>query len=143
MLRPLLRLAGVYRRHPGRLSDRGRPGLGHAALHAAGASGSDRAAERAKALMELRAAETEALTTPAWLDQGKGIVRLPIEEAMRIVVQRLGQEPGGGPVESDRPRREGHGSAAEGAGEAERIRVGQEPNERRAISSPRPSGHPG
>lgn len=58
-----------------------------------GPLGAERAAERAKALMELRASETEALTTPTWLDQGKGLVRLPVEEAMRIVVQDWGKNP--------------------------------------------------
>lgn len=49
--------------------------------------GEDRAAVRAKALSELRAAEAEALSTPAWIDQGKGIVRLPIERAMELVLE--------------------------------------------------------
>jgi len=44
-----------------------------------------RAAERARALAELRAAETEALQSTAWIDQGKGIVRLRIEDAMNLV----------------------------------------------------------
>ena len=47
--------------------------------------GEDRAALRAKALAELRASENEALNTPAWLDQNKGIVRLRIEDAMKLV----------------------------------------------------------
>jgi hypothetical protein len=55
--------------------------------------GEDRAAVRAKALMELRAAEAEALSQPAWIDQGKGIVRLPIQEAMKIVERDWGQDP--------------------------------------------------
>ena len=50
--------------------------------------GAERAAERAKALVELRAAETDALNTAAWIDQGKGIVRLPIEEAKKLTVQQ-------------------------------------------------------
>jgi hypothetical protein len=48
----------------------------------------NRAAERAKALAELRASETEALNNAGWIDSGKGIVRLPIAEAMRIVTDR-------------------------------------------------------
>ena len=44
-----------------------------------------RAAERANALRELRAAEAEALQTPAWLDKGRGVVRLRIEDAMALV----------------------------------------------------------
>lgn len=46
--------------------------------------GSERSAERAKALGELRASETDALTTAAWIDQGKGIVRLPIADALTL-----------------------------------------------------------
>jgi len=55
--------------------------------------GEDRPAVRAKALAELRAAETEALTTPAWIDPAKGIVRLPIKEAMALVEREWGQDP--------------------------------------------------
>lgn len=46
--------------------------------------GAERSAERAKALVELRAAETDALTTVGWVDQGKGVVRLPIAEALKV-----------------------------------------------------------
>jgi hypothetical protein len=46
-----------------------------------------RIAERAKALAELREAETVALSTPAWIDQGKGLVRLPITHAMELVLR--------------------------------------------------------
>lgn len=45
----------------------------------------DRAAARAKALADLRAAETEALTQTAWIDKDKGIVRLRIADAMAMV----------------------------------------------------------
>ena len=58
--------------------------------------GEDRAAVRAKALAEIRAAETEALTTPAVLDPGKGVVRLPIQQAMAIVERDWGQNPAAG-----------------------------------------------
>ena len=44
--------------------------------------GADRAAERAKARAELTAAETEALDTVGYADPLKGVVRLPISEAM-------------------------------------------------------------
>jgi hypothetical protein len=47
--------------------------------------GAERAAERAKALVELRAAETEALNNVGWVDPTKGLVRLPIVEAMKLV----------------------------------------------------------
>jgi hypothetical protein len=45
----------------------------------------NRGAERAKALVELRAAEADALKNPGWVDQNKGIVRLPIADAMTMV----------------------------------------------------------
>jgi len=48
----------------------------------------ERAAERAKALAELRAADAEALEHPAWIDQGKGVVRLPIATAMKLAEQK-------------------------------------------------------
>ena len=50
--------------------------------------GEDRVAVRKKALAELRAAEAEELNTYAWLDQGKGIVRLPIAEAMKLSLRQ-------------------------------------------------------
>jgi len=49
--------------------------------------GAERAAERAKALAELRAANTEALNNVGWVDATKGIVRLPIAEAMKLTEQ--------------------------------------------------------
>ena len=55
--------------------------------------GEQRAKERAQALAKLRAEEAEALSTPAWLDPNKGIVRLPIEAAMKIVERDWGQNP--------------------------------------------------
>ncbi len=52
----------------------------------------DRAAVRAKALAEIRAAETQALNSPGWIDQNRGLVRLPIAIAMQII-EREGQNP--------------------------------------------------
>jgi hypothetical protein len=57
------------------------------------ALGEDRAALRAKALAEIRAAEADAMTTPAWIDAAKGIVRLPVKDAMAIVERDWGQNP--------------------------------------------------
>jgi hypothetical protein len=51
-----------------------------------------RAAERAKALVELRAAETDALDNVGWMDQAKGVVRLPIADAMKLA-EREWQNP--------------------------------------------------
>jgi hypothetical protein len=55
--------------------------------------GEDRAAVRAKALGELRATEADALEHPGWVDQAKGIVRLPIQDAMQLVERDWGQNP--------------------------------------------------
>jgi hypothetical protein len=54
--------------------------------------GADRAAVRARALVELRGAEKEALENVAWINQTNGIVRLRIEDAMRLV-ERAWQNP--------------------------------------------------
>jgi len=42
---------------------------------------------------EMRAAEERALHTAGWVDREKGIVRLPIETAKVLAVQRLGVRP--------------------------------------------------
>lgn len=39
-------------------------------------------------LRELRAAEDDVLTTYGWVDRNAGIVRIPIDEAMKLVIQR-------------------------------------------------------
>ncbi|MDD5140824.1 MAG: hypothetical protein PHY43_11255 [Verrucomicrobiales bacterium] len=44
----------------------------------------DRAAVRTKALAEIRAAEATALNTAGWVDQDRGIVRLPIATALQL-----------------------------------------------------------
>jgi hypothetical protein len=41
-----------------------------------------------QALRELRAAQQSQLTGYGWVDKDAGIARMPIEEAMRIVVER-------------------------------------------------------
>jgi hypothetical protein len=55
--------------------------------------GQNRAAERAKALTELRAYESEQLNNAGWIDPAKGLVRLRITDAMRIVEQQWGKDP--------------------------------------------------
>jgi hypothetical protein len=52
----------------------------------------DRAAVRAKALAEIRAAEAQALNHPGWIDENRGLVRLPIDVAMQIT-EREWQNP--------------------------------------------------
>ena len=54
--------------------------------------GANRAAERSRALAEIRAAEADALNNVGWVDQPKGIVRLRIEDAMKLV-ERSWQNP--------------------------------------------------
>ena len=48
----------------------------------------DRAAARYKALADIHATEDAALNTPAWLDQDHGVVRLPVDLAIQIAVQK-------------------------------------------------------
>ena len=54
--------------------------------------GQERIDARKKALAEMRAAEATELTSYGWIDQGKGVVRLPIEEAMKLSL-RVSQNP--------------------------------------------------
>ena len=44
----------------------------------------DRAAVLAKALAEIRATENASLNNTGWIDQPRGIVRLPIETAVQL-----------------------------------------------------------
>jgi hypothetical protein len=47
----------------------------------------NRVGERKKALAEIRNTEAESLNTYGWVDQSKGIVRLPISRAMELILQ--------------------------------------------------------
>lgn len=49
--------------------------------------GEDRVAVRKKALVDLRAAEAKELENYGWVDQPKGVVRLPINEAMQLALR--------------------------------------------------------
>jgi len=53
----------------------------------------ERAAQRTKAREELTATETEMLTTYGWMDKAKGIVHIPVSEALKLSEQ-LSQDPG-------------------------------------------------
>lgn len=44
-------------------------------------------AERKAALAELRGKEQTAATTYGWVDKDKGVVRLPIDRAVELVIQ--------------------------------------------------------
>ena len=55
----------------------------------------DRAAERTKALAEIRAEEEKALSKTTMIDAKRGIVRLPIETAMKVTAQKW-QNPAAG-----------------------------------------------
>ena len=60
--------------------------------------GAERAAERIKARAELTAVETDALTTVGYVDPIRGIVRLPIAEAMKLA-EKQWQDPANGRAE--------------------------------------------
>ena len=45
--------------------------------------------ERIAMLTDLRAKEKTAATTYAWVDQAKGVVRLPLDRAVELTVQEL------------------------------------------------------
>jgi len=47
----------------------------------------DRAALRSKALAQIRASEAQALDNAGWLDQQRGLVRLPINVAMQMAAR--------------------------------------------------------
>ena len=49
--------------------------------------GEDRVAQRRKALAALRAAEATELESYGWVDQAKGVARLPIAEAMKLTLR--------------------------------------------------------
>lgn len=52
-----------------------------------------RSGERKKNLAELRAASDSALNEYGWVDQGKGIARLKIDQAMKLTVQEYQKNP--------------------------------------------------
>ena len=49
--------------------------------------GEDRVAVRKKALADLRAAEASELESYGWVDQTKGVVRLPVAEAVKLALR--------------------------------------------------------
>jgi hypothetical protein len=51
-----------------------------------------RAKVRAEKLQVVREETTKALTTYAWVDKNKGVVRIPINEAMKLTVAELAQK---------------------------------------------------
>jgi len=55
--------------------------------------GQNRAAERSKALTELRAYESDQLNNVGWIDPAKGLVRLRIEDAMKLIEQQWAKDP--------------------------------------------------
>lgn len=54
--------------------------------------GAERGVERAKALLEIQATDADALNNVGWVDQTKGLVRLPVAEAMKLT-ERAWQNP--------------------------------------------------
>lgn len=49
--------------------------------------------QRAEALAELRAKEAELSSSYGWIDQQAGVVRLPLERAMDLTVQKYAAKP--------------------------------------------------
>ncbi|HEY6333371.1 MAG TPA: hypothetical protein VI756_28870 [Blastocatellia bacterium] len=45
-------------------------------------------------MVEQKKAETEQLNSYGWVDKNAGAVRIPIDEAMKLIVQRLPTQPG-------------------------------------------------
>jgi hypothetical protein len=45
--------------------------------------------QRKSALAELRAKEKAAVTTYGWVDQNAGVVRIPVEEAVKITIKEI------------------------------------------------------
>lgn len=52
------------------------------------ALGEDRIAVRRKALADMRAAEAADLNSYGWLDEAKGVVRLPIADAKKLALDQ-------------------------------------------------------
>jgi hypothetical protein len=44
-------------------------------------------------MQDLRRAETEAMTNPKWVDQSKGIARIPVDRAMQMIAERGNGQP--------------------------------------------------
>ena len=51
----------------------------------------DRDAQRSQALKEMTTTETVALSHPAWIDQSRGVVRLPIDTALSLAARQWAQ----------------------------------------------------
>ncbi|MGA2052492.1 MAG: hypothetical protein ABSH19_04190 [Opitutales bacterium] len=58
----------------------------------------DAVAERTQKLAEVRAKETQLYNNYSWVDQSKGIVRIPVPEAMRLELIKLDEETKGEPA---------------------------------------------
>jgi hypothetical protein len=59
----------------------------------AGGFSQARGAERLKARKDLEAAAAIELTKPGWVDQSKGVVRIPIEQSKELVIKQWGENP--------------------------------------------------
>ena len=62
-----------------------------------------RAAVRTKNLADLQATDTAQLTTYGWSDRAKGIVHIPIDRAMQLVIPSLNLVPAPTPTTSAAP----------------------------------------
>ncbi len=84
--------------------------------------GEDRAPLRRKNLKDLRDANADVLNTPnyVWQDQAKGVVRLPINDAMELV-ENSGRTRRRCPLEFDCPGGKGDSSSAQGSRKAQPV----------------------
>lgn len=79
--------------------------LAHRAVTAPQIAGVKTPAEREEMLRKARADDRETLSTYGWVDRQKGVVRIPIEEAMQKFVAEGGALPATAPAASQPERK--------------------------------------
>ncbi len=67
-------------------------GISYLNTRSPAAVNADLAAERHKILSDVQAKEAELYFNYSWVDKDKGVVRIPVSEALKIQAERLGKE---------------------------------------------------
>jgi len=67
------------------------------------AEDAERGAVRLKNLADLRAADSNEVTTYGWVDRAKGIVRVPVTRAMELVLPELNAQANGAAAPQTQP----------------------------------------
>ena len=80
----------------------------------------DRAAAISKALFEINTNEVALLNNAGWIDQSRGIVRLPIEKAMQATLQAW-QNPAASPRRPDLASAKSQCACARRTGQTQRL----------------------